>query len=98
MNGKSIVMKSNGGFALKLIVLALALCACSGIKAQVQIPDLVISSLSAKFIAPNKIQYSWTITNVGIGSANLNGPTPSHCGQRECAGIPFQGHHLRQCR
>jgi hypothetical protein len=78
MNEKSIVKQSPGGFALKLIVIALALCACSGVKAQVPIPDLVISSLSAKFISPNKIQYSWTITNVGIGSANLNGPTASN--------------------
>ena len=81
MKGKTIVKKSTGGFALKLIVLALALCACSGVQAQVnppqplQIADLVISSLSAKFIPPNKIQYSWTITNMGTGPARLEGPT-----------------------
>ena len=78
MNGKSVAKEPNKGFALKLIVMAMALCACSAVRAQVQIPDLVISSLSAKLIAPNKIQYSWTITNVGIGSANLNGPTSSN--------------------
>ena len=78
MNGKSVTKETNRRFALKLIVMAMALCACSTVRAQVQIPDLVISSLSAKFIPPNKIQYSWTITNVGIGSANLNGPTPSN--------------------
>lgn len=80
---KSIVKKSHGKFALKLIVMAVALCACSGVKAQgvppkpLLIPDLVISSLSAKFIAPNKVQYSWTITNVGTGPARLEGPTPA---------------------
>ena len=84
MNGKSIVKKSNGGFALKLIVAAMALCACSGVRAQgippnpLQIPDLVISSLSARFVAPNKVQYSWTITNIGSAPANLNGPTPNN--------------------
>lgn len=86
MNGKSIVREANRGFALKLIVMAMALCACSGVHAQVKlppppkphlIPDLVVSSLSAKFIAPNRIQYSWTITNVGTGSARLEGPTPA---------------------
>jgi hypothetical protein len=81
MNGKSTAGKNNRGFELKLIVLAMALCACSGVRAQVVppkpllLPDLVISSLSAKFIAPNRIQYSWTITNVGTGPANLEGPT-----------------------
>jgi hypothetical protein len=78
MNGKSVAKETNRRLALKLIVVALALCACSAVRAQVPIPDLVISSLSAKLIAPNKVQYSWTITNVGIGAANLNGPTPSN--------------------
>jgi hypothetical protein len=85
MNGKSIVKKSNGGFALKLIVIATALCACSGVSAQsvvnppkpLKVPDLVISSLSAKLVPPNKIQYSWTITNVGNAPAKLEGPTPA---------------------
>jgi len=65
----------------------LALCVCSEANAQAKLPpppkplllpDLVISSLSAKFIAPNKVQYSWTITNVGTGPANLEGPTPAN--------------------
>jgi len=37
---------------------------------------LVISSLSAKFIPPNRIQYSWTITNVGTDPARLEGLLP----------------------
>jgi hypothetical protein len=78
MNGKSLVPETHRSFALKLIVIAIALCACSAARAQAPIPDLVISSLSAKFIPPNKVQYSWTITNVGIGPANLNGPTASN--------------------
>src|SRR6184192_787057 len=77
MNEKSIV-------ALKLFALGAALCICTEAAAQekvvvppkpTKISDLVISSLSAKFIAPNKVQYSWTITNVGTGSVNLDGPT-----------------------
>lgn len=84
MNGKSIVKETNKGFTLKLIVMAVALCACSGVNAQVKlppppqplkVPDLVISSLSAKLVPPNKIQYSWTITNVGSAPARLEGPT-----------------------
>jgi hypothetical protein len=43
-----------------------------------KVPDLVISSLSAKLVPPNKVQYSWTITNVGAGSAKLEGPTPGN--------------------
>lgn len=80
MNRKSIVRIGLYRFAFGLLTLAVALCACSGASAQVVppkpvlIPDLVISSLSAKVIAPNRIQYSWTITNVGTGSANLEGP------------------------
>jgi hypothetical protein len=85
MNGKSIVQETHRGFALKLIVLAMALCACSGVGAQnvvnppkpLKVPDLVISSLSAKLVPPNKIQYSWTITNVGSAPAKLEGPTPA---------------------
>lgn len=69
-----------------LWMVAAALCICTGAVAQkvvappkpTQIPDLVISALSAKFIAPNKVQYSWTITNVGTGSANLDGPTANN--------------------
>ena len=78
MNGKFIV-------ALKLAMIGAALCICTRVGAQQnvvvpppkppQIPDLVISALSAKFIPPNKIQYSWTITNVGTGPVNLDGPT-----------------------
>jgi hypothetical protein len=60
------------------------LCICSGANAQaklppppkpLKVPDLVISSLSAKLVPPNKIQYSWTITNVGSAPAKLEGPT-----------------------
>lgn len=67
MNGKSIAQEANRGFTLKLIVMAIVLCACSGVNAQLKfppppkpllLPDLVISSLSVKFIAPNKVQYS----------------------------------------
>ena len=84
MNQKSIVNKGRNRFAFGLLTIAVALCVCSGASAQVVppkpvlIPDLVVSSLSAKFIAPNRIQYSWTITNVGTGPANLEGPTPGN--------------------
>jgi hypothetical protein len=83
MNRKSIVTKGRNHFTFGLLTIAVALCVCSGASAQVVppkpvlIPDLVISSLSAKFIAPNKIQYSWTITNIGTGPANLEGPNPA---------------------
>jgi hypothetical protein len=85
MNAKSIVRKGNKRFAVGLFATGLALCACSGASAQnvvpppkpLLLPDLVVSSLSAKFIAPNRIQYSWTITNVGTGPANLEGPNPA---------------------
>jgi hypothetical protein len=84
MNAKSIARKSNRRFAIGLFAAGLALCVCSGVNAQVKlppppqplkVPDLVISSLSAKLVPPNKIQYSWTITNVGSGPAGLEGPT-----------------------
>ena len=77
MNGKFI-------FPLKLWISGAALCICTGAGAQIvppkptKIPDLVISSLSAKIIAPNRIQYSWTITNVGTGAVNLDGPTAAN--------------------
>jgi hypothetical protein len=85
MNRKSIVNETRRGYTLKLSVLAIALCACSGVSAQgvvnppkpLKVPDLVISSLSAKLVPPNKIQYSWTITNVGSAPAKLEGPTPA---------------------
>jgi hypothetical protein len=73
--------------ALKLSMIGTALCICTGAGAQQkvvpppkppQIPDLVISSLSAKFIAPNKVQYFWTITNIGTGPVNLDGPTAAN--------------------
>lgn len=82
MNRKSIVRIGRNRFAFGLLTLAVALCVSSRATAQVVppkpvlIPDLVISSLSAKFIAPNKVQYSWTITNLGTGPANLEGPNP----------------------
>lgn len=83
MNAKSRVKKSNKRFAVRLFAAALALCVCSGASAQnvvvppkpLKVPDLVISSLSAKLVPPNKIQYSWTITNVGSAPAKLEGPT-----------------------
>jgi subtilase family serine protease len=87
MNQESILKKGNRLAALKLFAMGVALCVCSGVNAQVELPpppkplllpDLVVSSLSAKFIAPNRIQYSWTITNVGTGPANLEGPTPAN--------------------
>jgi len=68
-------------------VLGVALVICTEAKAQgnvvappkpTKIPDLVISALSAKLIAPNRVQYSWTITNVGTGSINLDGPTAAN--------------------
>ena len=86
MNQEPIVKERNRLTSLKLFALGVALCVCSGVNAQVKLPpppkpllmpDLVISSLSAKFIAPNRIQYSWTITNVGTGPANLEGPNPA---------------------
>ncbi len=36
-------------------------------------PDLVISQLSAKLVSANRVQYSWTVTNVGAGLAQLGG-------------------------
>ena len=86
MNEKSILREGNRRFAVGLFAMGTALCVCSGVNAQVNLPpppkplllpDLVVSSLSAKFIAPNKVQYSWTITNVGTGPANLEGPNPA---------------------
>jgi len=86
MNEKSPVKAGNRITAFKRLVIGVALCVCSGVNAQVKlppppkpllIPDLVVSALSAKFIAPNKVQYSWTITNVGTGPANLDGPNPA---------------------
>jgi len=68
--------------AFALLTIGLALCLGSSVGAQVppppqplKLPDLVISSLSAKLIAPNRVQYSWTVTNVGNAPANLDGPT-----------------------
>ena len=77
MNRKLIV-------ALKLWMIGAASSIGTGAGAQVvppkppKIPDLVISSLSAKFIPPNKVQYSWTITNMGTGPINLDGPTAAN--------------------
>ena len=77
MNGKFIV-------ALRLSMVGAALCLCAGAGAQIvppkptQIPDLIISSLSAKIVAPNRVQYSWTITNIGTGPLNLDGPTAAN--------------------
>ena len=81
MNRKSIIRKGRNRLALGLLTMAVALCVSPTASAQINPPkpikvaDLVISSLSAKFIAPNKVQYSWTITNVGSGAARLEGPT-----------------------
>jgi hypothetical protein len=84
MNGKSIVREGNRASAFKLLAMGVALFVCSGISAQknvvappkpLKVPDLVISSLSAKLVAPNRVQYSWTITNVGSGPADLDGPS-----------------------
>jgi hypothetical protein len=41
-------------------------------------PDLVISSFSAVLTGPQRITYSYTITNVGTKPANLDGPTGSN--------------------
>jgi hypothetical protein len=77
MNRKVIV-------AFKIFALCAVLSLCTGSRAQVvppkptQIPDLIISSLTAKFIAPNKVHYSWTITNIGTGPVNLDGPTAAN--------------------
>jgi hypothetical protein len=87
MNGKSVVNETNRRTASRLLAVGLALCVCAGANAQekivvppkpLKVPDLVISSLSAKLVAPNRVQYSWTITNVGSGPANLDGPTASN--------------------
>ena len=83
MNAKSIVRKGSNRFAIGLVVTGLAMCVSSAASAQnivnppkpVKVPDLVISSLSAKLVPPNKVQYSWTITNVGSAPARLEGPT-----------------------
>ena len=80
---KSIVKETNSGSALRLIVIGIALCVCSGASAQnvvnpptpIKVPDLVISSLSAKLVTSNSVKYSWTITNVGSAPAKLEGPT-----------------------
>lgn len=86
MNAKSIVTEGSKRFAVGLVAAGLTLCVCFGANPQPKLPpppkplllpDLVISSLSAKLIAPNRIQYSWTITNVGTGPANLEGPNPA---------------------
>jgi subtilase family serine protease len=85
MNGKSIINEGNSSFVLKLLTTGLILSVCSAVNAQnvvnppkpLKVPDLVISSLSAKLVAPNRVQYSWTITNVGSGAARLEGPTAS---------------------
>jgi hypothetical protein len=88
MNGKSPIQAGNRVTAFKLLAAGVALCLCFGASAQeaapkiipppkpIKVPDLVISSLSAKLVPPNKVQYSWTITNVGSGAAKLEGPTP----------------------
>jgi hypothetical protein len=87
MNEKSLVKADNRITAFKLLAMGVALFLCSGANAQVKLPpppkpllisDLVVSSLSAKFISPNRIQYSWTVTNVGTGPVNLDGPTASN--------------------
>lgn len=67
-----------------LMAIGLALCLCFALDAQAvppqptKIPDLVISSLSAKIVGPNRVQYSWTITNVGTGPVNMDGPTANN--------------------
>jgi len=38
-------------------------------------PNLVVSSLSARLVGTNSVEYKWTITNVGDAPANLDGPT-----------------------
>lgn len=43
----------------------------------VKLPDLVVTSLSARMIAPNKVQCSWTVTNAGRAPARFEGPTAS---------------------
>ena len=83
MNQESMLKEGNRLTALKLFVMGAALCVCSTADAQgpvkpPKISDLVISSLSAKLVAPNRVQYSWTITNVGIGTVKLDGPTASN--------------------
>ena len=86
MNPESRMKEANRVTALKLIVVAAAWSVCSTVSAQnvvgppkpTKISDLLISSLSAKFIAPNRVQYSWTITNVGTGAVNLDGPTAAN--------------------
>ena len=40
-----------------------------------ELPDLVISSLSAELIAPDRVTYSFKITNVGAVPVSLDGPT-----------------------
>lgn len=86
MNGKLIVRENSRRFAVGLFATGLALCICSRASAQnvvappkpIKVPDLVISSLSAKLVTPNSVKYSWTITNVGSGPANLDGPTANN--------------------
>src|SRR4051812_34647937 len=84
MNRESRVKEGNRVIALKLFVVAMGWGVCSTVSAQnippkpANISDLLISSLSAKFIAPNKVQYSWTISNVGTGLVILDGPTAAN--------------------
>jgi len=82
MNEESMINEARRRFVLRSLALGAALCICAGTGAQKavipQISDLIISSLSAKFIAPNKVQYSWTITNIGTGPVNLDGPTANN--------------------
>jgi hypothetical protein len=71
--------KGSRHVAFGLLAIGAASFVCSGANAQSRTrPDLVISSLSAKLVAPNRVQYSWTITNVGTVPANLDGPTGSN--------------------
>lgn len=73
--------------AFRLLVISIALCICSAVSAQKGkrilppprlMPDLVISSLKARLVNQNNVEYSWTITNVGAIAANLDGPTTAN--------------------
>ena len=77
-------MKPNKHIVVSLFLIALLICpAIAAERKKSPFPeifrrrDLVISSLRAKIVAPNRIQYWWTITNVGSAPANLEGPTPA---------------------
>lgn len=59
-------------------------------------PDLVVSDLQVDFYTEDWIQYDFTVTNVGDGPANLDGPTGASPRQCECPGVSVGRHRVQQ--